>query len=60
MAASPEDDPAGSQTVNGPLGQGPFMAGSEYNTTTRVFKTVCWQWPYRRWDRYDRFIWELA
>ena len=36
------------------------MAGSEYNTTTRVFKTVCWQWPYRRWDRYDRFIWELA
>jgi len=41
ITASPEDDPDDSQMVNGPLGQGHFRAGSEFNTTTRVFKTVC-------------------
>jgi hypothetical protein len=35
------DDQRAAQTVYGPLGKGPTWAGSEFNTTTRVFKTVC-------------------
>jgi hypothetical protein len=41
LERSLEDDSADSHTVNGPLGLWAFKAGSEFNTTPRVFKTVC-------------------